>query len=55
MNNKGIFLFHFRIPYVDANNNKYFSNEEIIELKNTDDFHADLDYIYNYSSEIAAT
>lgn len=55
MHNKGIFHFHFRIPFIDANNNKYFSNEEVIELKNIDEFHADLDYIYNYSSEIAIT
>lgn len=50
---KGVFKFHFRVPYLDPNNNKHYSNVEIIELENIEEFAANLNYIYNYSTEMA--
>jgi len=52
---QGVLKFHFRVPYRDALNNLYYSNEEIITLNNIEEFKASLDYIYNYSVETAQT
>lgn len=55
LNGRGVFNFHFRVPYRDVLNNVYYSNEEIITLSNIEEFKANLDYIYNYSVETAQT
>lgn len=55
LNGKGVFKFHFRIPYIDAYGNKYYSNVETIELKNIEEFEANLNYIYNYTTDMATT
>ena len=52
---KGILYFHFRIPFIDANNNKYYSNEEIVKIQNNEEFMGDLDYIYDDSKSMAET
>ena len=52
---KGILYFHFRIPFIDANNNKYYSNEEIVKIKNIEEFMGDLNYIYDDSTLMAVT
>ena len=51
LHGKGIFKFHFRIPYLDRHGNKHYSNIEVIELKNIEEFEANLNYIYNYTTE----
>lgn len=55
MEGQGVFNFHFKVPYRDAVNNLYYSNEEIITLSNIEEFKANFDYIYNYSVETAQT
>ncbi len=52
---EGVFKFHFKIPYIDANKNRYWSNEEIIELEKVKEYTCNLDYIYNYTKPVAAT
>ncbi len=46
----GIFKIHFRIPYTDAVNNNYYSNEEIIEIGDVESFEGNLNYQYNYEN-----
>ena len=55
LNGRGVVNFHFKVPYRDALNNLYYSNEEIITLSNIEEFKANFDYIYNYSVETAQT
>jgi len=52
INGKGIFYFHFRIPYFDANKTKYYSNVEevILDLRNLE---RNLICDYNFTSQYA--
>ncbi|MFX1296283.1 MAG: hypothetical protein ACFFD2_15710 [Promethearchaeota archaeon] len=49
----GPLYFYFRIPYIDANNNNYYSNEEKIEIYNKQIFEGNLDYHCNFIQEVA--
>jgi len=55
INKPGKFKIHFRIPYIDAASNKYYSNKEIIEIGNTESFEGNLVYKYNYQSLVEAS
>lgn len=52
INGKGVFYFHFRIPYIDANKTKYYSNVEevILDLRNIE---GNLICDYNFTSQYA--
>jgi len=50
---KGVFNFHFKVPYKDVLGNEYFSNIEIITLKNPKEFEYNLNYNYQYEKDLA--
>jgi predicted transcriptional regulator len=52
INRQGIFHFHFRVPYLDANNTKYYSNIEIVTL-DLEDIELNLKCDYNFTSQLA--
>jgi len=52
---RGNIYFHFKIPFIDAFGNSYFSNTEIIELKNIENYQENFDCNYNFLSQIAVT
>lgn len=49
----GKLFFHFRVPYLDAIKNQYYSNEEVIEIDNLVNFDGNFEYNYDFIPEIA--
>jgi hypothetical protein len=52
---KGKLYFYFRIPYIDLNNNKYYSNEVKLQLTNDERYLGNLNYTFNSSKMLAET